>query len=419
MKQLNWYQIFGNTHKIPDGRTVTPTDDIQIWLHCADIWDKSYTTLAEVLNDTDTLSALMASDNAVDYLVRSTSWAVSVTIPNMTSATTPSGVVSGNYETTGSTAGYKAFDGDSNTYAYKDNSSDFGYGDLWYTFPNPVTVKKAVISYGYNVAMTNVHTEINAVQAYVNDEWVTLDTFAYATTSRTSPTTITLNFDSFTAETDRYRLKLPTRYTSAYGLYIPDIIVEAQFYSASITADSNAMTYIGQNNYCANTLLADATWCNAICNSEYFESVLNVKVPTMTDNTHPSGVASADNIYSAAFDAWRAFTGLTVSAGNLGWSPAGSGSHWVQYDFGELVCIKKIQYKGGYYPANLDAVLKGSTDNITFSDILNIPNPASDTYDTMTAIIANNNLRHRYIRVDHVRENSYGYKLQFYGRKDV
>ena len=77
MKQLNWHQIFGKSN-IPDGRTVLPTDDIQIWLHCANIWDKSYTTLAEVLADTDTLTALINSNNAVDYMVRSTTWASGV-----------------------------------------------------------------------------------------------------------------------------------------------------------------------------------------------------------------------------------------------------------------------------------------------------------------------------------------------------
>ena len=49
MKQLNWYQIFGQTHTIPDGSTVTPTDDVQILLNCANIWDKAYTTIADLL----------------------------------------------------------------------------------------------------------------------------------------------------------------------------------------------------------------------------------------------------------------------------------------------------------------------------------------------------------------------------------
>lgn len=135
---------------IPDGSTVTPTDDIQILLHCANIWDKAYTTIGELLADSTTLSAVISDNNAIDYLVRSTTWA------------------------------------------------------------------------------------------------------------------------------------------------------------SSVTSDSSAMTYIGLNNYASNTLLANSTWLNAICNSAYIESVLNVKNPTMTDNTHPSGVASASN-YDSGYEAYKAF----------------------------------------------------------------------------------------------------------------
>ena len=60
---------------IPEGSTVTPTDDISIWLACAEITDKSYTTLAEVLADTDTYQLLLANSNACDYMARSTTWA--------------------------------------------------------------------------------------------------------------------------------------------------------------------------------------------------------------------------------------------------------------------------------------------------------------------------------------------------------
>lgn len=66
-------------HDIPNGSTITPTDDIQIWLHCANIWDKSYTTISQVLADASTLQALIASNNAADYMARSTTWAASVT----------------------------------------------------------------------------------------------------------------------------------------------------------------------------------------------------------------------------------------------------------------------------------------------------------------------------------------------------
>lgn len=62
----------------PDGATVTPTDDVQTWLHCANVWNKSYTTISEVVADTTTLNTLIANENANDYLVRSTTFATDI-----------------------------------------------------------------------------------------------------------------------------------------------------------------------------------------------------------------------------------------------------------------------------------------------------------------------------------------------------
>ena len=61
----------------PNGSIVTPTDNIQVWLNCAGITE-SYTTISQVLADTNTLSALISDNNAVNYMVRSTTWASDV-----------------------------------------------------------------------------------------------------------------------------------------------------------------------------------------------------------------------------------------------------------------------------------------------------------------------------------------------------
>jgi len=63
---------------IPNGRTVIPTDDVTTLLHCANIWDSEYTTISEILADLTTLSAVISSNNAIDYLVRSTTFASNV-----------------------------------------------------------------------------------------------------------------------------------------------------------------------------------------------------------------------------------------------------------------------------------------------------------------------------------------------------
>ena len=170
-------------YSTPDGSTVTPTDDIQTWLECARIRDKSYTTLNEVLADSTTLLALISDDNASDYLVRSTTWA------------------------------------------------------------------------------------------------------------------------------------------------------------SGITADSTAMTDIGANDYCAETLLADSTWCAAICNSTYFESVLDVKVPTMTSNTTPSGECFGSGSFNSSY--YNAFDGVITMA--AGWaSQDNSNDKYVGYEFTTNVNVKKI-----------------------------------------------------------------------------
>ena len=64
---------------IPDGATVTPTNDVQTWLHCANIWDKTdLTTIDDVITDTATLNILISNNSASDYLARSTTWASDV-----------------------------------------------------------------------------------------------------------------------------------------------------------------------------------------------------------------------------------------------------------------------------------------------------------------------------------------------------
>ena len=102
---------YSSGSNIPDGKTVTPVNDVEIWQKCAGISSPTYTTLAGVLSDNSLLMTLMASDNAVDYLVRSTDWvAPQSAVPIMTSDTTPSGVASASAYYSGRQA-FHAFDG--------------------------------------------------------------------------------------------------------------------------------------------------------------------------------------------------------------------------------------------------------------------------------------------------------------------
>jgi hypothetical protein len=298
MKQLNWYQIFGQ--QIPDGRTITPTDDIQIWLHCANIWNKAYTTLAEVLADTTTLAKLIASNNAIDYLVRSTTWAGTNLVPIMTDNTHPSGrciqsgVMSGSYA-------YFAFDGDDSTYFATNAAISNAY--VGYTFPEAQTIRRAKIFIQTNATSVSNYTfKIQGSNDGFSSDVHDLTTAFTISLANQGKMWIEKTLDSSNSYTS-YRIICPTLEASRRM-----IILTMQFYpKVAITENSNAMTYIGQSNYAANTLLADATWREAICESDLFASVLNVTVPVMTSNNTPSGQCSATTVRESPHAPFKAF----------------------------------------------------------------------------------------------------------------
>lgn len=246
-------------YNTPNGSTATPTDDIQTWLHCANIWDKNYTTISQVLADASTLQALIVSNNAVDYMARSATW------------------------------------------------------------------------------------------------------------------------------------------------------------STDVTADARAMAYIGLDDYCADTLLGDSTWLNAICNSTYFESVLNVKVPTMTSDTTPSGVASASRARNG-YPAWKAFDSDVTS---YWWASDGSAvGDYVAYEFTEPINVKKVYFKHNNADAN-------HATKIAYEKYINGAWQTVQEINTSgrenTAIIDSNEpCEKNRIRIVAVTAQPYGYALvevvQFYGR---
>ena len=130
-----------------------------------------------------------------------------------------------------------------------------------------------------------------------------------------------------------------------------DYMVRSTNFASSVCANATAMTDIGANNYCANTLLANSTWRTAICNSTYFESVLNVKVPTMTSNTTPSGEAFASSTGQGAGLPYKAFD----NDDSTSWAPtiAGTIANTVHigYDFTTPVVVDciKIKQHATYY----------------------------------------------------------------------
>lgn len=272
--------IISNTvfYPTPDGSTITPTDDIQIWLNCGNIFDLNYTALSQVLADTTTLLALISDNNAVDYMVRSTTWA------------------------------------------------------------------------------------------------------------------------------------------------------------SDVCADLTAMTYIGANNYCANKLLANSTWRNAIANSTYFESVLNTKVPTLTSS---SAEKSQVIVYAAVgqdnaepYSVWHVFDNTSQTGGWKNNDKTGSGTQraYLGYDFGEMVTPIKSQFKYGETDSptwQLTLRVQGSNDMTTWDDLTPSQNVGMST--SFTDFISNVVGEYRYVIFEYIGWSGFsstiGYpqaqEMQFYCRKDV
>jgi hypothetical protein len=381
---------------LPNGQTVLPTDDIQTWLKCAGINNKtSYTTLADVLGDSTTLLALMSHNNAVDYLVRSTSWTTaSGLVPTMTSDTTPSGEC---FASSGTA--YSAFNGDTSNW-WECNSYPAYIG---YDFKYPVRICK--MTYTIRSGRETRSPKDFVVEGFNGVSWESVYT-GVGTAIGTSTFTFS-NTNSY----EKYRMYVTTD-NGGNELNITTLQFYATAEVAGLCDNSTAMTDIGANDYCANTLLADATWCSAICNSTYFESVLTTKVPTMTSNTTPSGVASASNVASG-HQPYLAFDGNNSTYAAI----TNAVAEYFQYQFTTTVKAFILDYLSPDENVS-EWKVQGSNDNSTYTDI---PNSAFTMSTTMSRVVMNNDTAYQYYRITvtkkHPSYNGLGaYTLQLYGR---
>ena len=405
--QTTYYLTLG----VPDGSTVTPTDDIQTLLNCANIWDKSYTTLTELLSDSTSLQAVISSNNAIDYLVRSTSFAkANPLVPTMTSNTTPSGVCSGSgvYQTYDY---YKAFNGGSSSADQWIAGSTVSAGQyLKYEFPSAKLIERVValirnqdLGYSWSIAVEGSNDDVTYTEIG-SDSWS-------ATSSDLSGHLIDVSTNNPTSyKYVRFRLVSSTHTTSYFSVGSVAIYSPEGF-----TDNTTAMSYIGLNNYASNTLLGDSTWCSAICNSTYFESVLNVKVPTMTSNNTPSGecigpVAYSGTYWYMAFDNDES-TKFTANDTDT--------TQWVGYIFPETVNVQC------FYLYFYSSTVQTRDVSLEYSDNGTIWNSVySSTYNLSdkTRYSAPNTEKHRYWRIKQTFSSAFrgvANELQFYGRADV
>ena len=295
-------QIFSK--KVPTPSSAS-TNDIDLWLWFGGV-SGSYSSFADVLVDSTALATLMASTDAVDYLARCNKWITSRgLVPTMLTNISPSGEAFASSQQSSSVAAYKAFDKDDATWWYPTANANTNY--IGYKFENATKVVRVIAKFGsYGTFSAKTFT----IQGSNNGtDWDNIDTLTVPSHSGT-----TTDVESFT------KIINPSNSYKYYRLYTTDILyvsstyvaelIDLQFYSSNevecVTDNQSAMSYIGLNNYCANTLLADGNWNDGICNSAYFENVLNVKVPTMTSNTQPSGECLKSTERSG-YGAYKAF----------------------------------------------------------------------------------------------------------------
>ena len=188
------------------------------------------------------------------------------------------------------------------------------------------------------------------------------------------------------------------------------------------------MYYLGLYDSCADKLLADEHWRNAICSADVlladgqthlFEKVLNVRVPTMTDYRVPSGWVSSSSEQSG-YPAWTAFDKKTSTQG---WTSTEKTNAWIVYEFDKRVKVNAIdivpyrQNNAGGSRVK-DFILQGYDGN-EWKDIYNDTFP-NDSVNKLFSFINNMSctMYRLYVKNNYATNNGSIIinELQFYGR---
>ena len=197
-----------------------------------------------------------------------------------------------------------------------------------------------------------------------------------------------------------------------------DYMARSTLWINSICSNQTAMSYIGSNDYCASILLSDDSWCTAICESEYFESVLNKKIPVMTSNTTPSGeyFASSEGI---SYEAYKAFD----SNSNTVWGSGDSevNGSYIGYTFEYPIYVKKFRI---YFWDGRLKNFKIQASNNNFKTCVDLVSGTVSETDKQIEGILNNDKSYASYRLFIIDIYSVGYTtvvkdIQFYGREII
>lgn len=395
-----------------NGATVEPTDDITTWLKCANIEDPSITTLADVLANRSLFETLIANSNACNYMARSTTWTgiSEGLVPIMTSNTTPSGEAFASREINTSYA-WKTFNrSQEGNDAWYDNVVPSYVG---YKFVNPTCVNRFSIQ--QEVASPSYFKTYKLQASNDNSEWIDIGTFTETSMTAGEQYTHEVNNGNYYTY---YRIYFTESGQSEY----PGISVQTlQFYQTGITTSQDAMSLIGKYDYCSNALLSNSTWAEAICNSEYFEEVLNVKVPKMTSATEPSGEVTSSGYDSTNRPSWLPYKVFNEDI-TEGWWSSKPSNVYISYQSVRPICVRKISVQS--VPDDnvirlKNFKLQGSNDGSKWTDIYAGVYENNDNVQKFS--FANDNFYsyHRLYCIDNYATTGYYIvikNLQFYGR---
>lgn len=410
-----------NLEAIPDGSTVTPTDSVSKWLECAGITDKAYTTLAQVIGDSETFNALLGDSNACAYMKRSTTFAVAVgQVPTMTDDTHPSGVCSyAGMEQTSDYPPYKSFNGGATSSDgclpdRNNTASTLTY--LQYEFDTAKVVRRVVF---YSRPTTST---LNGTTLYVqgsNDGFVSdvHDLSSAIVIPSFTNTNDGVKFEYSFENNDAYKYVRISNKALTQWRYTDLSIQRVQFYSdIDLTTSQYAMNLLGQYDTACDALLSDSTWASAIAQSAFFESVVTPLVPKMTSNTAPSGEVFGSNIASAT-PKYYAFDRDTSTAVNndsgiqieLGY----------KFDSATKVYFASVTNRTNATPyAIKDFTIKGSADGTTYTDLGS--GTATNTSGATTRVVLSDNTNCLYFKMANTTAYDSSYvrvaEVQFYGR---
>lgn len=400
----------------PNGATVTPTDDIQTWLLCAKIKNKtSYKTLDDVFADKETLQKLISSENAVNYMVRSLTWVKSSNAALVPTLSADNGkiLVSSNY--TSNTYPYKVFDDDwSKLTAYNaDNSwtsNSLNNESIGYDFDTPVRVKKVRLRAAYNSAYTqalvkNFTVQYSDVGGNNDADWTDEGTsFVYQNVNQEQEFYLLNDV----GEHRYWRIYITDDWNTQTYIGVSNL----QFYPYyhGITEDEMAMRYIGEKNYASNECLDNGN---------------PPLVPQMTSATTPYGQVFSSSDFSQGGTSLPNFQAFDRKSTTRWTSVVNDPTPYIGYHFTQPVCVRGIKYlqldigAGTQYMIDDEVYLEYSTNGINYTAVGQISLVASKIEGSASI---DNNISAEYWRIRFTHGNYYdsrGYfslfaRLQFY-----